>query len=724
MNESSPHARVVRFGVYEVDLHTAELRKQGVRIRLPGQSFQVLEALLLRPGELVTREELKQKLWPTDNFGGFEHGINTAVNRVREALGDSSDNPRFVETIPRRGYRFIAPINGGSNALGPILADDPPPVDPSHLAAATSTQPHPGRKRSVLLSALAGLALVLLAALAWLVRPLPPPRVRSTMQITNDGWPKGTFVNDGFRIYYTAAVGKEFRFFQVNAQGGEPVAMPQLDGMRLLDISADHSQLLVKSNKDNTLWVASVLGSPPSRLGDLVVGEGARWSPSGNQIAYDIGREVRVALSDGSGSRILTTAENAPYGVRWSPDSRTIRFSVWTEDTASLWEISADGAGLHRLFPKSTDYSHWYGVWTPDGKYYIFMSQPHIWAVRESGNWLHFGSRVPVPLTNGPLRANGPQPSPDGKRIFFKGILDRGELVRCDPGTAQCIPYLSGLAATEVDYSRDAKWIAYVSYPDSSLWRSAVDGSQKLRLITPPLQGLSPRWAPDSMQIAFDAGRPNEATRVYVESASGEELRRLTSGECGRDGEFDPDWSPDGKSIVFGCMPEGPKSGLNRDGAVLRIIDLQSGRISVLPGSQGLWCPRWSPEGRYIAALAFPGPPKLMLYDLKTHEQNQIFTSKGAGWQTWSRDSQYVYFREYQENYGFRVVQTFYTRSNWYEYAGPEYRVRVSDGKVESIAELPALIDYGWVGIAPDGSLIGTRQAGTWEIYALDVKFP
>ena len=727
--------RVVRFGVFEVDLRTAELRKQGVRVRLPSQSFQVLEALLLRPGELVTREELKQKLWPSDSFGDFEHGLNAAVNRVREALGDSSDNPRFVETLPRRGYRFIAPVSGGSNSPGPVQADDVPSVAPPHPAAATNTQPHPIRKKSVLLSALAGLAIVLLAALAWLMRPLPSPRATNTTQITNDGWPKSGFVNDGLRIYYSATVAKENRFFQVSTQGGEPVPMPQLDGMRPLDISEDHSQLLLRSDKDNTLkddtlWVASVLGSAPSRLGDLVGGD-ACWSPTGNQIVYAIGKEVRIARSDGSDSRTLAIAENRPYGLHWSSDGRAIRFSVWTEDTASLWEISADGAGLHRLFPKWTDYSPWYGVWTPDGKYYIFMAKQRtrpglwdIWAVRESGSLFPSGRRAPVPLTNGPLRANHPEPSPDGKRIFFIGMLDRGELVRCDPGTAQCIPYLSGLAATEVDYSRDAKWIAYVSYPDSSLWRSAADGSQKLRLTTPPIQGLSPRWSPDGTQVVFDAGRPNEPTRVYVETASGQGSRRLTSGECGRDGEFDPDWSPDGASIVFGCMPEDPKSGLNREIAVLRVVDLRSGRISVLPGSQGLWSPRWSPDGRYIAALVFPGLPKLMLYDVKTHEQRELFASKGGGWQTWSRDSQYVYFREYGEDYWYRIVQTFFDRSNWYEYSGSIFRVRVSDGKVESIADLPALIDYGWVGITPDGSLIGTRQTGTWEIYALDVKFP
>jgi cholera toxin transcriptional activator len=119
VREPEEATRVVRFGVFEVDLRTVELRKQGVRIRLPSQSFQVLAALLLRPGELVTREELKQKLWPSDSFGDFEHGLNAAVNRVRDALGDSSDNPRFVETLHRRGYRFIAPVESSQTEQSP-----------------------------------------------------------------------------------------------------------------------------------------------------------------------------------------------------------------------------------------------------------------------------------------------------------------------------------------------------------------------------------------------------------------------------------------------------------------------------------------------------------------------------------------------------------------------------------------------------------------------------
>jgi DNA-binding winged helix-turn-helix (wHTH) protein len=107
--------RVIRFGGFELDLHAGELRKAGVRLSLPAQSFHVLALLLERPGDLVTREELRQRLWPTGTFVDFEHGLNAVVNRLRDTLGDSADRPRFIETVPRRGYRFIALVDNGPN---------------------------------------------------------------------------------------------------------------------------------------------------------------------------------------------------------------------------------------------------------------------------------------------------------------------------------------------------------------------------------------------------------------------------------------------------------------------------------------------------------------------------------------------------------------------------------------------------------------------------------
>src|SRR4026209_1587809 len=116
---------VVRFGAFELDLRTGELRKAGIRVNLPEQPFQVLKALLDRPGDLVTREELRQRLWPAETFVDFEHGLNAAVRRLRDALGDSADVPRFIETLPRRGYRLIAPV------IRQPLAGATPPSPPA-----------------------------------------------------------------------------------------------------------------------------------------------------------------------------------------------------------------------------------------------------------------------------------------------------------------------------------------------------------------------------------------------------------------------------------------------------------------------------------------------------------------------------------------------------------------------------------------------------------------
>ena len=112
----------MRFGTYEVDLRLGELRKNGIRVKLTGQPFQILVILLEHPGDLVTREQLQRRLWPSDTFVDFDRGLNAAINRVREALGDSAENPRFVETLPRRGYRFIAPLVNSRPATATLPA--------------------------------------------------------------------------------------------------------------------------------------------------------------------------------------------------------------------------------------------------------------------------------------------------------------------------------------------------------------------------------------------------------------------------------------------------------------------------------------------------------------------------------------------------------------------------------------------------------------------------
>jgi DNA-binding winged helix-turn-helix (wHTH) protein len=128
---SQNKSKILRFGVFELDLSAAELRKSGVKLRLQGQPVQVLALLLERAGDVVTREELRQKLWPSDTFVDFDHSVNTAINKVREALGDSATSPRYVETLARRGYRFIAPLQNDAPAAN-STSIRPPACHPKH----------------------------------------------------------------------------------------------------------------------------------------------------------------------------------------------------------------------------------------------------------------------------------------------------------------------------------------------------------------------------------------------------------------------------------------------------------------------------------------------------------------------------------------------------------------------------------------------------------------
>src|SRR5262245_6836930 len=141
MAEHSTRGRVVRFGVFEADLEAGELRKQGRRLRLQDQPFRILALLLDRPPHVVTRDEIRAALWPAGTFVDFEHGLNKAMNRLRDALGDSADSPRFIETIPKRGYRFIAPIEEVSATKGgvpqPAESVEPPPTPVRVMPRAT-----------------------------------------------------------------------------------------------------------------------------------------------------------------------------------------------------------------------------------------------------------------------------------------------------------------------------------------------------------------------------------------------------------------------------------------------------------------------------------------------------------------------------------------------------------------------------------------------------------
>ena len=250
-------------------------------------------------------------------------------------------------------------------------------------------------------------------------------------------------------------------------------------------------------------------------MGSLV-GQDAAWSPDGGMLVYADGTELFLARSDGTESRKLVSLTGRGFYPAWSPAGNKLRFTVidYKTNAHSLWEVSVQGTNLHPLFPG------WHnppdeccGKWTADGKDFVFQSQGQIWALSEKGAFLHQSTGKPIQLTSSPLGLFTPLPSKDGKKLFVVGRTSRGELERGDSKSGRFTPFLSGISAEDVAFSKDGQWVAYVSYPEGILWRSKLDGSEKVQLSSPPLWAALPRWSPDGKQIAFLMTHPANKER-------------------------------------------------------------------------------------------------------------------------------------------------------------------------------------------------------------------
>ena len=225
---------------------------------------------------------------------------------------------------------------------------------------------------------------------------------------------------------------------------------------------------------------------------------------------------------------------------------------------------------------------------------------------------------------------SSPLPSRDGKKLFVIGQTYRGELMRYDSKSSQFSPFLEGTSAEYVAFSKDGQWVAYVSYPEGTLWRSKLDGSERLQLTYPPMYPVLPRWSPDAKKIVFFefALSSDKTARIYEVSSECGSPRQLIPADPRH--QLDPNWSPDGSKIVYG--------GQSGDAAsAIRILDIASHQVSNLPDSQGLFSPRWSPNGRYILAFSADSM-KLLLFDFQTQKWTEL--AKGPmGWPTSTRST-------------------------------------------------------------------------------------
>lgn len=678
-------ARLVRFGVFELDLRAGELRKDGRKLKLTGQPIEVLAILLEHPGDVVTREELQERLWP-DTFVDVDHNLNTAINKIREALGDSAEAPRFVETLPRRGYRFVAPVERAGVDKIPVE------VVNGNVPKRASNFP-----RTLRLAILFG-ACVLVAGAGFLIyqrrQVSGSPKQRTLTRITfDDGLQTGvTWSPDGRYIAYSSNRGGKFDIWVQQVSGGDAVQVTKGLGHNWQpDWSHDGKYIAYRSeNEEGGLYIVPALGGVGLERKISSFGYYPRWSPDNSQIMFrayptwmvsdgtfvmDVSRGTphRILVEFGPGRNLFVIS------TAWHPDGKRISFWGWEQGAApSFWTMPATGGHAIRSEITPEVLKQFGDALADAGDFESRMDLEFSWSAL--GEAIYFeralrGSRnlwkmsvdpktlkatAIERLTTGSAYDTHLALSPDGRKLAFTGgtrrvrawlfpfDASRGRL----GGAGQAVTS-PGVEAWAENLSQDGKKLAYCGVRGGKwdLWAKSLADGTEAPIIADDNQRAFPNWSPDGTRLAylrFDKSSPRN-TQMMIWSSQNRQEEALTA--LSTKVPLPYDWSPDGKRLLvtlensdshrwdIWAMPS-IVTGSPRGAGARKIASHPTYNLSQ---------PHYSPDGRWILFQAISEIPNVeaSIYVIPAAGGHWTLISKSQPWDDkprWSPDGKKIYF--------------------------------------------------------------------------------
>jgi serine/threonine-protein kinase len=648
MKDIKRQPQPIRFGTFEVDLEAGELRRRGSKVKLQEQPFQVLVMLLERPGEVVTREELQKKLWTADTFVDFERGLNRAINKLREALDDDADTPRFIETLPRRGYRFLVPVEtaGGRELDGAVRSQLAivPPDGPHEVEDTVSGGPI--SRRQHLPWAVAGMLAVAAVVALWRPWRAPPtavdrPLLQLDLDVGPDEFSEPAISPDGMRIVFVS-------------KGA--LAIRRLDQAKTTPL-AGTGGACYPFFSPNGQWVAffaagklkkvAVDGGAPITLCDASDASGGTWGADDHIVAaLEPARGLFRVPAAGGEPQQLTDAREDPSGVlmhRWPqalPRGKGILFSATSASgQGSLRVVALHGGKARTVVEDSTD-----GRFLAGG-YIVYYQRETLFAAAMDADRL---------VVTGPAVPLVDAVSDSGGRADFD-LSTSGTLVYRHGTTGLSLPsWLYSSGKIEPVLTKPGNFSSPRLSPDGtrlaltviqegkqSIWVYDLNRQSRYRLTSDDDPELLPTWTPDSEFIAFRSGN----SLAWTQSDGSGKVERL-AGVSRNAGPWS--FSADGKWLAF--WPLQPGSDLwivpaERAPGVLRMGEPHP--LLQQAGSKG--APAISPDGQWVAyssALSDGFEVFVMPFSPqgKGAGRKWLVSSGGGHSPVWSRNGQDLFY--------------------------------------------------------------------------------